>query len=164
MIRQCFITLYRARKNGLQNIFKKDPGRDKQKSQGTAGWYFTKPRTSHFFSHCNLNWHVDLLISNIVNWVVHLDLTYAIHDRIWPNYKFMIQSKYEYLTKFMQQHWISSLFSEDVSEAGIFLRCCGPPPPPPIPGAPLTILIPVPASGLLLLLAALLVLRFTLKE
>ena len=32
--------------------FKKDPGRAKQKSQGTAGMNFTKPRTSHFFGLC----------------------------------------------------------------------------------------------------------------
>ena len=43
---------YRARKNGLQNIVKKDPGRAKQKSQGTARRNFTKPRTSHFFNLC----------------------------------------------------------------------------------------------------------------
>ena len=36
----------------MQNIFKKDPGRAKQKSQGTAGRNFTKPRTSHFFGLC----------------------------------------------------------------------------------------------------------------
>ena len=33
---------YRARKNGSLNIFKKDPGRVKQNSQGTAGRNFTK--------------------------------------------------------------------------------------------------------------------------
>ena len=44
--------IYRARKYGLQNIVKKDPGRAKQKSQGTAGRNFTKPRTSHFFDLC----------------------------------------------------------------------------------------------------------------
>ena len=41
-----------AWKNGLQNIFMKDPGRAKQKSQGTVGESFTKPRTSHFFGPC----------------------------------------------------------------------------------------------------------------
>ena len=40
---------YRTQKNSLQNIFKKEPGRIKQNSQGTAGRNFTKPRTSHFF-------------------------------------------------------------------------------------------------------------------
>ena len=35
-------------KKGLQNIFKKDPGSAKQKSQGTVGTNFTKPRKSHF--------------------------------------------------------------------------------------------------------------------
>ena len=43
---------YRAQKNDLQIIFKKDPGRAKQKSQGTAGRNFTKPGTSHFFGLC----------------------------------------------------------------------------------------------------------------
>ena len=43
---------YRARKNGLQNIFKKNPGRAKQTSQGTARRNFAKPRTSHFLGFC----------------------------------------------------------------------------------------------------------------
>ena len=37
-----------GRTYSLQNIFKKDPGRAKQKSQGTPGKNFTKPCTSHF--------------------------------------------------------------------------------------------------------------------
>ena len=46
------LNLYRARKNGLQNIVKKDPGRVQQNSQRTAGKNLTKPRTSHFFGLC----------------------------------------------------------------------------------------------------------------
>ena len=45
---------YRARKNGLQNIVKKDPSRFGQTSLATAGINFTKPRTSHFFGLCTL--------------------------------------------------------------------------------------------------------------
>ena len=41
---------YRAQKIGLQNIFKKDPGRAKQKSQGRARTNFTKPHMSLFLS------------------------------------------------------------------------------------------------------------------
>ena len=40
---------YRARKDGLHNIFKKNPGRAEQNSQGTAGTNFTNQRTSHYF-------------------------------------------------------------------------------------------------------------------
>ena len=47
---------YRARKNGLQNIVKNDPGMANQRSQGTAGRNFTKPRTSHFFGLC-MRWN-----------------------------------------------------------------------------------------------------------
>ena len=43
---------YRARKNGLQNIVQKDPGRARLNSQGTAGRNFTKPCSSHFFGLC----------------------------------------------------------------------------------------------------------------
>ena len=39
-------------KKWFVNIFKKDPGRAQQQSQGTAGRNFTKPRTSHFFDLC----------------------------------------------------------------------------------------------------------------
>ena len=44
--------VYRARKNGLQNVIKHHPSRSGQTSLATAVANFTKPRTSHFFNLC----------------------------------------------------------------------------------------------------------------
>ena len=40
--------MYRAEKNGLQNIVRQDPGRARQDRFGTAGTKFSQPRTEPF--------------------------------------------------------------------------------------------------------------------